>query len=187
MTNILYVHGFNGNPKGGTYEGLVDFFKDKEDYNVISFPFPKLHSSVEETQKYIEELVDQHDIKILIGASLGGFYTLCCKKPVKKIAINPCMIPSVEITLLKDRDSGKPIHIEESVIAKWKELEKYELDDSFKDASGIFGLQDATFHYDENHNYSPLFRQLFSDSIAMVEGVHSLENHQLAEGLSKVL
>lgn len=183
MKTVLYIHGFNGNPKGGTYEGLVEFFKTMPDYQVISFPFPNLHTDVQGTQRQIEKYIDETNTSILIGASLGGFYTLCCARSVQKIVINPCMEPSKEITLLKDRETGLPIHIEEEVLNQWKELEKYNLDPEFKQVTGIFGRQDFTFHYDENHNFSPLFEKLFSSNYIMVDGEHSLEVEQLKEGM----
>ncbi|MCQ2591324.1 MAG: hypothetical protein MJ188_00950 [Treponema sp.] len=200
MTTVLYIHGFNGNPKGGTFEGLVEFFKSKTDYQVISFPFPDLHLDVQKTQKQIENYIDENNVSILVGASLGGFYTLCCKKNVFKIAINPCMLPSKEIPILKDRNTGKPVFIEDSVLNAWKSLEEYDLPANCKNAAGIFGKQDYTFHYDENHNFKPLFDKLFSindskDSASsenpkkrsvLVEGVHSLEPDQLKDGLEQI-
>lgn len=181
VKNVLYVHGFNGNPKGGTYEGLVEFFKDKPEYQVISFSFPKLHTDVNETQKQIEALVDKYDVKLLIGASLGGFYTLCCERPVRKIVINPCMLPSVEIPLLKDRETGCSIHIEENVLQEWKALEKYELKDEYKRAVGIFGKQDTTFHYGENHNFKPLFENKRFGLSLETDGKHSLEVNEIVK------
>lgn len=186
MKNVLYIHGFNGNPKGGTYDGLVEFFKTRSEYQVLSFPFLKLHTDVEETQAEIEKIIDENNIEIVIGASLGGFYTLCCKRPVKKIVINPCMMPSVEIQLLKDRKTGESIVISDTVLARWKELEKYDLDESFKNAAGIFGKQDKTFHYDENHNFSPLFKKCITEKIVFVDGEHSLEIDQLQQAMKKI-
>lgn len=187
MKTVLYIHGFNGKAKGGTYDGLVSFFKDKPEYRVISFPFPELHTDVEKTQQQIERYIDENDVSILTGASLGGFYTLTCKRPVFKIAINPCMLPSREIPLLKDRDTGAPVHVGPDVLAMWKKAEEYDLPADCKQAAGIFGKQDTTFHYDENHNYKPLFEQLFGSNAVLVEGVHSLTAEQIAEGMNGVL
>ena len=186
MKTILFIHGFMGNPNGGTFKGLSSFFKNNADFQVISFPFLKLHTDVSSTQAEIEKLIADYNVDILAGTSLGAFYALCCKKAVKKIAVNPCMKPSVEIPLLKDRETGEAIKIEQSVLRDWQELEKYELDSAFKNAAGIFGKDDCTFHFDENHNFSPLFRQIFSDKIVFVEGGHSLEKAALAKGLSEL-
>ncbi len=187
MKTVLYIHGFNGKAKGGTYDGLVSFFKDKPDYRVISFPFPELHTDVEKTQQQIERYIDENDISILVGASLGGFYTLTCRRPVFKVAINPCMLPSREIPLLKDRDTGAPVHVGPDVLAMWKKAEEYDLPADCKQAAGIFGKQDETFHYDENHNYKPFFEQLFGNNAVLVEGVHSLTIEQIAEGMNGIL
>lgn len=195
MKTVLYIHGFNGNPKGGTYEGLCSFFADKKDYEVISFLFPKLHTDVDETQNQINHLIKTYNVKILVGASLGGFYSLCCPKSVFKIAINPCMIPSKEIPLLKDRNTGEPIYIEETVISKWKELEKYDLPKSSRNAFGIFGKQDTTFHFDENCNFEPLFKKYFPhgqhfselENSVFVEGEHSLSQDAIKLGMEKAI
>lgn len=187
MKTVLYIHGFNGNPKGGTYDGLVSFFKDKTEYRVISFPFPELHTDAEKTQKEIERYIDENDVSILTGASLGGFYTLTCRRSVFKVAINPCMLPSHEIPLLKDRNTGASVTISTNVLKKWRELEKYDIPADCKHAAGIFGKQDETFHYDENHNYKPLFEQLFGSNAVLVEGVHSLTAEQIAEGMKQIL
>ena len=186
MKTILFVHGFMGNPNGGTFKGLSAFFRNKADFQVISFPFLKLHTDVSSTQAEIEKLIADYNVDILAGTSLGAFYALCCKKAVKKIAVNPCMRPSEEIPLLKDRETGEAIKIEQTVLRDWQELEKYELDSAFRNAAGIFGKDDSTFHFNENHNFSPLFKEIFSDKIVFVEGGHSLEKAALAKGLSEL-
>lgn len=181
-TNILYIHGFMGNSKGGTFQALNDFSKKIKDCNIFSFQFDDLHLDVQKTQKQIENYCDKHNINLLIGASLGGFYTLQCKKPIKKIAINPCMIPSIEIPLLKDKVTGENIKIDSKVLEDWKKLEEYKI---FSNAFGIFGKQDETFHFDENHNFSPLFEKLFrveKQNFILIDGKHSLEKEELEKG-----
>ncbi len=189
MKKILYIHGFNGNPKGGTFDGLVDYFSGTE-FQVISFPFPDLHTDVEKTQRLIEKYVDENDVKIIVGASLGGFYTLCCERSVFKIAINPCMIPSKEIELLKDRTTGENISIDKNMIAKWKAMEEYNLKEEFRQAVAIFGKEDKTFHNGEECNYKNLFDKIFPSArmkSVMVDGFHSLTAKQISEGMEKVL
>ncbi|MBO4698418.1 hypothetical protein J5690_02250 [bacterium] len=43
-------------------------------------------------------------IKYIIGHSLGGFYALCINADVKKIVINPCLKPHIELPKLDDFD-----------------------------------------------------------------------------------
>lgn len=186
-TNILYIHGFAGNAKGGTFQALNDFASKIKDCTLYSFQFDDLHLNVEKTQKEIESYIDRYDINLLIGASLGGFYTLQCQRPVKKIAINPCMIPSKEIVLLKDRVTGEPIKIDEKVLADWKKLEEWKI---YSNAFGIFGRQDETFHYDENHNFKPLFDRLFKaekPNSILIDGKHSFEKDELEKGFFPAL
>lgn len=190
MKKILYIHGFNGNPRGGTFDGLVDYFSGTE-FEMISFPFPDLHTDVEKTQRQIEKYVDENDVKIIVGASLGGFYTLCCERSVFKIAINPCMVPSKEIELLKDRTTGENISIDKNVIANWKSMEEYNLKEEFRQAVAIFGKEDKTFHNGEECNYKNLFDKIFTSTgnmkSVMVDGFHSLTAKQISEGMEKVL
>lgn len=186
-TNILYVHGFMGNSRGGTFQAIEDFSSRIEDCSLHTFQFDTLHTDVEATQKKIEELCGKFDINLLVGASLGGFYTLVARLPVRKIAINPCMIPSVEIPALKDRVTGENVKIDPKVISAFKTLEKYEI---YSSAFGIFGKQDQTFHFDENHNFSPLFKKIFHSerkNYAMVDGQHSLEKEELSQGFFPAL
>jgi len=188
-TNILYIHGFAGNAKGGTFQALEQFSKKIENCSLYSFQFEDLHLNVEKTLKEIEEYCLKYDINLLVGASLGGFYTLISRLPIKKIVINPCMIPTKEIVLLKDRVTGEPIKIDPKILAQWKKYEDYNL---FSDAFGIFGKQDELFHFDKNHNYSPLFKKLFKsfrnkENLIKIDGKHSLEKDELEKGFFPAL
>lgn len=188
-TNILYIHGFMGNAKGGTFQALEEFSKQIPDCKIYSFQFEDLHKDLAKTQKEIEDYCDKYDINLLIGASLGGFYALQCRKAIRKIVINPCMIPTKEIVLLKDRTTGKPIPIDKSVLKDWEKLEEYKI---YANAFGIFGKQDETFHFDKNHNFSPLFKKLFpshsqKENFIFVDGKHSLEKEELAKGFFPAL
>ena len=118
----------------------------------------------------------------VLPATARAFYVLQCQKPIRKIAINPCMIPSKEILMLKDRVTGEPIKIDEQVVSEWKKLEEYKI---YSNVFGIFGRQDDLFHYDENHNYKPLFDKLFKaekENSILVDGKHSLEKDELEQG-----
>ena len=49
--NALYIHGFMGNPKGGTFETLT---KTLSNWNIHSIPFPDLHTDISKTQQLIK-------------------------------------------------------------------------------------------------------------------------------------
>lgn len=85
------------------------------------------------------------------------------------------------------------ILIEETVISKWKELEKYNLPESSRNAFGIFGKQDTTFHFDEKCNFEPLFKKYFPhhfselENSVFVEGEHSLSREAIKLGMEKAI
>lgn len=181
--NILYIHGFNGNPKGGTYKVLKEYFSNE---NLFSFPFPKLHTDVVETSNLIESYCRDYNINLIIGASLGAFYALNNTICSKRIAINPCMLPSKEIENLKDRITGLNIHVDDDVKKIWLDMESYKHvnEEVKKNTFGIFGKNDELFHY------KTFFDEIFGipDSSAtknsiLVEGHHSMEKEYLIQGL----
>ena len=87
MKKILYIHGFRSSAKSSTILTLKSIYKD---YEVHAFDVT--HHPVESIKK-IEEYVAEHDIDILAGSSLGGFYTLCAHVEIPKIAVNPPLKP----------------------------------------------------------------------------------------------
>ena len=86
--NALYIHGFMGNPKGGTFETLT---KTLSNWNIHSIPFPDLHTDISKTQQLIKSYCKENNIEMLVGASLGAFYVLQYEDIIYKLVINPCM------------------------------------------------------------------------------------------------
>lgn len=52
--NALYIHGFMGNPKGGTFETLK---KTLTKWNIHSIPFPDLHIDVKKNSESYQGLL----------------------------------------------------------------------------------------------------------------------------------
>ncbi|MCF0125570.1 MAG: hypothetical protein HUJ68_07430 [Clostridia bacterium] len=97
----IFIHGFNGSKESRTGR-LVKSVLQKEGVEVITETFDLL--DVEGTLNKIDELVSRNSASLLIGTSLGGFYTLAYKGIINKIAINPCMSPSTEIPKLSEEE-----------------------------------------------------------------------------------
>ena len=88
MKKILYIHGFRSSAKSSTILNI------KANYHHIEVhAFDVTHHPVESIKK-IEDYIKEHDIDILAGTSLGGYYTLCAKVDIPKIAVNPVLPPS---------------------------------------------------------------------------------------------
>ena len=180
--NALYIHGFMGNPKGGTFETLQ---KTLTDWNIHSIPFKHLHTNIKKTQRLIKIYCKIKKIDILIGASLGAFYVLQYKGLIDKLVINPCMYPSIEIPKLKDRTTGAPIVLPQKVLKGFGQMEKYEnIPQKQKTRTfGIFAKDDELFHFKDS------FDKLFgcqnnqTPSSILINGHHSIEEEYLKEGL----
>ena len=93
---MLYIHGFRSSAKSSTILNIIANYHDVEVH-----AFDVTHHPVESIRK-IEEYVAEHDIDILAGTSLGGFYTLCAKVEIPKIAVNPVLAPEQSLRFLPE-------------------------------------------------------------------------------------
>lgn len=177
--NILYIHGFDGSPSGRTGKFVKSYFKE----DVVVAPQFDLEDYAK-TMDEIRNIVRSEDISIVIGHSLGGFYALSLKdEDLFTIAINPCMMPSVEIPkLTEDLPEG------------WvEEFEEYEeemiarVPGAIRQGTfGIFGSSDELF------SYSDLFTDVFGASSVgggmmnkiVVSGGHIIPSYGLERGLT---
>lgn len=116
---IIYIHGFGGSGEGNKARAFREHFRAKG----VGFIAPTLSYNPELAIKTLDELIDSYKEDVfLIGASLGGFYTLYLsqKKSVKKaVVINPSITPwstlqgqlgTLQIFMMRAATSGvKPI------------------------------------------------------------------------------
>ena len=93
---VVYIHGFNGSPNGTTGTFIKSFF---DDARVIAPELDLLQ--YDNTVSKLQGSIKDGGITIVVGHSLGAFYTLALHTDaVFKIVINPCLYPSVEIPKL---------------------------------------------------------------------------------------
>ena len=92
---VLYVHGYNGNPYGSSYQFLKEACADDYELFTIDYDPTKPLEAIEN----IKNFVDENTIDYIIGASLGGFLTLQIPF-VPRIVVNPCWDPAVELPLV---------------------------------------------------------------------------------------
>lgn len=183
-TNALYIHGFMGNPKGGTFETLT---KTISNWNIHSIPFPDLHTDVSKTQQLIKSYCKENNIEMLIGASLGAFYVLQYEDMIDKLVINPCMYPSIEIPKLKDRTTGNPIILSEEVLSDFRKMEKYEnIPEKQKPHTfGIFARDDELFHFKDSFDKLFCYKESKIPNSILINGHHSIEEEYLTGGLQQ--
>src|SRR5574344_2828504 len=100
----LFIHDCNETRSSGIERAVKNFFAGSID--IITEDFDLL--SPENTLEKINVLVPKYDINLLTGISLGAFYVLAYYS-MRKIVINPCMFPSVEIPKLRKNTNGNSI------------------------------------------------------------------------------
>lgn len=93
---LLYIHGFRSSAQSSTILNIKANYHDVEVH-----AFDVTHHPVESIKK-IEDYIADNDIDILAGTSLGGFYTLCAKVDIPKIAVNPAIAPEDSLSVLPE-------------------------------------------------------------------------------------
>lgn len=188
--NILYLHGLGSCAKSNSYFVLKDTFESMTLLNahVYSIDIP---TNPKEAIKKISDFVRIKNINIVVGTSLGGFYTMLVDG-VAKITINPAMHPSVLLPTLVD--IGKPIEyygeradgattytLTKKDIEDFKEIENKFYNDTLDEeytyeTYGVFGTEDDVVNnYDEFCGYYRPYR------VSRVNGL----GHRLTEDCIK--
>ncbi|MGB1110328.1 MAG: YqiA/YcfP family alpha/beta fold hydrolase [Gammaproteobacteria bacterium] len=115
---ILYIHGFGSCGSGNKVDALRAEFGEK---NVLS---PDLPVSPKAAMALLESLIAEHDIELLVGSSLGGFYAewLNGRHGIPSVLINPSTRPQETLArylgenthwCTGERYQWTPAHIEE--------------------------------------------------------------------------
>ena len=133
MKKILYIYGYGSNENSETRENLQKVLG--KNYQVDSIYYNQLQPN--EAIEYLSSYVWNEGYDAVIGSSLGGFYTMkLWNRDIKKIVINPCMLPSVELPKI-----GCPQEIAE----RFTYFQNYERDDDM--LFGFFGIYDELINY----------------------------------------
>ena len=86
---VLYLHGFRSNPESETLKKLIEAYGYK-----FNFVAPRLVSDPSVIIKTINETIKKEKPSLIIGSSMGGFYSLICDSgEIPIIAVNPCINP----------------------------------------------------------------------------------------------
>lgn len=96
---ILNLHGLNGSSENTNYKFLSEYFKGRDDVEIIS---PQIDYANRDPYAIFGELVCSGDINLVVGNSFGGFfaYLLGYFWTTKTILINPCIPPAKYIPTL---------------------------------------------------------------------------------------
>lgn len=169
MSNILYIHGYGSNKNSTTGKYLQQILAPQHTIYTDTYPLEDYNKTITK----IFNNIHRWNISCVIGSSLGGFYALALGSTVRKIVINPCMFPSIEIPkigILTDKQIS---------VFEQEEDELYQYLDNEDRIStvGIFGRNDELI------NYSSYFKKKYfnGDNILFCNGKHRLTFRELSD------
>src|SRR5574344_1197632 len=160
--SALFIHDVTETRDSNTERAVRNFFANSID--VISEDFDLFSPTA--TLEKINTLVSKYNIGLLIGNSLGAFYVLAFYS-MRKIVINPCMFPSIEIPQVYKK-------VNEKSISEWKIIESKmynNIDGEDREyTAGLFSQNDEFF------SYKKIFDKKYGRSISISESQYAGAN-----------
>lgn len=172
MIKILYIHGYHGQPNGGSFQKLskyaaeADFGGEQVEMHAIDYDADDPYKSVRDIKLYYY----RNDIDLIIGSSLGGFLACACDW-ARRIAVNPCWLPSVELPKIGHEG---PL---EGYKGKERWMGSYSSRGDNKLCIGCFSPDDEIFGLKYKEAFSDMFTQTYE-----IPG-----GHHLSEEAAKVI
>lgn len=93
-TQFIYVHGFNSSPQSFKAQQTRALFRERDAEDQLSIP--KLSHFPAEAMVQLKELVEASERALLIGSSLGGFYSTWLTEHyarTRAVLVNPAVAP----------------------------------------------------------------------------------------------
>jgi len=165
MKNILYIHGYNGSKNGQSATLIKKHLP--VDYAFFAIDYDQTNAAT--AIKQISEFVEQNQIDLIVGSSLGAFLTLNLPG-VAKIIYNPCYLPSVELPKIgcdtKQADTYKPYERRKPV----DETERSRIYAIFSDDDELLG-----------DKYRKLYAEDWSSDMVIVHGRHKISEESIVD------
>jgi len=184
MKQALFIHGFKSDEHSSTGAKVKDVLKDLG-FSTMIKTFDVLRPF--KTKNEINEILKKNSFDLIVGHSLGGFYTLIAELPdtskTKKILINPSVIP--------EKDLKRITSIEEDILNEFKVLNEEKIkksSDKEKDlVFALFGKRDELLKDDERQPYIDLFLQYYGSHYLVLDCTHRPDEESIKKGLSLAL
>ena len=167
---ILYLHGFGSCGNSTKTALLKRYFGDKQVYA------PDLPISPIQAIAFVEKIINEKEIDLLVGSSLGGFYAsyFCEKYKIKTVLINPSTEPFETLKPYVGMNtywcSGEPFEWERKYL---DELKSYRVEAVKEPSSYLLLLQKG----DEVLDYSKALEKYEGAALSLEEGgSHRFEN-----------
>lgn len=141
---ILYIHGYGATENSTTGSEIQRKLGDKAYVFMPGFSNDLvLFENMEQNIQKASDFVKENDIDLVIASSMGGF-TAMQVAGVRKILINPAMVPSdiFDMGILED--------INEAEVEKYRQLENRKISAEEKKLTyALFATDDELFSYKE--------------------------------------
>lgn len=98
---ILWIHGFAGRPDNANVQDMRKLYSD---YNWCSIEVDHNAKSSMEKNNYIHT----HDVCLVAGTSLGGYYAICAEYSGPKLVVNPVVDPVRNLRQFVGENTYKP-------------------------------------------------------------------------------
>jgi predicted esterase YcpF (UPF0227 family) len=167
---LLYVHGYNGDPYGSSYQNLKNACGDDHELYTFDYnpEFPK--HAIKELFQFVKE----NKIDCVIGASLGGFLTMNLYG-VSRIVVNPCWDPANELYKLGYRGDNSVYEELLDGMTETLDFEERNL------CSGVFSTDDELL----GDKYVSTFEKYFKNT-SFIKGGHKI-SEAMANYIIKVI
>lgn len=187
---ILYAHGFASAGSSGTATHLRNMLYE-QGIQVLS---PDLPISPLQAIAFLRQYVAEQQPDLIIGTSMGAFYVEQLRG-YHRILVNPSFQMSRLLTFRgmgrhefrnKRADGAKDFKVDKTMIAEYKEVEKYSFqgitDEERELVWGLFGTQDR------NVNCQPDFKKHYgTQHFQLFEGEHFLNDKVLKQAVLPVI
>ena len=184
MRHALFIHGFNSDEHSSTGAKVKDVL-NKLGFSTMIKTFDMLNPV--KTKKEIEEILKNNSFDIIVGHSLGGFYTLVAELPapsnIKKIIINPSISP--------ENDLRKLASIKEEILQDFATLNEEKRKNTTVEAKSavfaLFGKHDELLKDEERQPYVNLFLEYYGNNYIMLDCTHRPDEESLNIGIPQAL
>ncbi|MGI5065788.1 YqiA/YcfP family alpha/beta fold hydrolase [Treponema putidum] len=175
MQKALFIHGLNSGKNSSTGQAVKTLLEK----NSIQLIVPSLEIlNPEKTLQEVNSLIKEQEVSLIIGHSMGGFYTLASLNGPMKIYINPCLLPAEILPTLTD-------DVDQELIKIFRRL----TDEAFRNIDrevciasyGIFAKEDTLF------SFYDLFKKNFGQRCCYINGGHKPLKEDLAQALDFAL
>ncbi len=170
MRKALFVHGFNSDEHSSTGSKVGEVLKDLG-FSTVLKTFDVL--SPIKTKAEIENLLNGADFDLVLGHSLGGFYTFVADVGIKKILINPSLRPEEDLKPVSTLDPKILDDFAKLNQEKVSNIQKTEAKDIFS----LFGKRDELL------SHIPLFAKYYGNNYKVLDCTHRPDTESLKLGL----